>query len=99
MLAGRSARLRRERSLGPKILTQNRIEIVEPDTPAGQLFPIPMFGQKGLTAEHARPLDDRLLEREVLERVQRVVVNEDRDRALSRQKVRGMFDQVMQMLK
>ena len=37
---------------------------------------------------------DRVFERQVLERVQRVVVDEDADRSLRRQQVRELIDDV-----
>ena len=41
---------------------------------------------------------DRLFERQVLERVQRVVVNEDADRPLRRQQMREPIDHVRQRM-
>ena len=48
--------------------------------------------EERLAAEPHRRLFDRLFERQVLERVQRVVVDEDADRPLRRQQVREAVD-------
>ena len=56
------------------------------------------LGKVRLTAIHARRPANRLVERQVFERVERVVVNEDADRPLRGKQVRRMIDGVAQLL-
>src|SRR6478735_8403314 len=51
-----------------------------------------------MTAVGGAPLDHRLVERQMLKRVQRVVVNEDADRPLRGQQVGCVLDQVLDVV-
>ena len=76
----------------PQVLLQDLLQLGEADPPAPQLVAIAVLGEIGLAAEDLRPLAERLVERQVLEGVQRVVVDEDGDRPLLREQVRGVLD-------
>lgn len=55
-----------------------------------------------LAQERLGPIDfgsiaNRLLERQMLKRVKRIVMDEDTDRALRRQKMSGVFDRMAEL--
>ena len=81
----------------PQIFSQYCLQIGELDSAAFQFLAIAVFAQIRLTAEDLRSLLYTLIEGEVLERMERVVVDKDVDRSLGRQQVRGMLDLVLQM--
>ena len=82
---------------GPQVLLQHLLELGEADPAPRQLLAIAVLAQKRLAAEDARRLLDRLVERQVLEGVQRVMVDEDGDRSLCRQEVAGVIDDLLKM--
>ena len=63
-----------------------------------QRVAISVLRQVRMAPEDLCPLLDRLVERQVLERVQRVVMDEDRDRPLRGQDVRGMPDHLLETM-
>ena len=63
-----------------------------------QLVAIPRLGQERFAPQPLGGALDRLFERQVLEGVQRVVVDEDADRALRRQQVRQLIDHARQRM-
>ena len=99
----RSSRVPKQGIVSPRpvaqVLLQHLLELGEPDPAPPQRLAVAVLGQVGLAAEDLGPLLDRLVERQVLEGVERVVVDEDGDRPLRRQQVRGVLDDLAQMLK
>jgi hypothetical protein len=65
------------------------------DTEPPQLLPVFLFGKERFAPHEGACLDDGLLERQMLEGVERVVVNEDGDRALCRKEARRPVDDVL----
>ena len=63
---------------------KERLDVPGENTARGKLLPITGLGEKWLAVQLVTGLLDRVFERKVLERVQRVVVNEDADRPLRR---------------
>ena len=64
---------------------EHRVDILELDAAARQFGPIGRFRHIRFGAEQMRRFDHRLLEGQMLERVQSVVMNENADRALHRE--------------
>ena len=83
--------LRRAR---PERLSKHRVEVALEDAPAAQLVTVRVLREERLAAEQPPRAHDRLLEGLVLERVQRVVVDEDADRPLRRERVGHVLDNV-----
>jgi hypothetical protein len=77
--------LRRGRA---QLLEEQRFDIPGPNAPGRQFVAVPRLGQIRLASQPDRRLLDCLFERQVLERMQRVVVNEDADRPLRGEQVR-----------
>ncbi len=73
-----------------QVTPQHGAQLGEKNAPARQLVAVAVLGEVGLAAEHARSLPHRIVERQVLEGVKRVVVNEDADGSLRRQQMRGV---------
>ena len=76
----------------PKLLAEQRHNVSRVNATRRELVAIARFGQKRLAAKPFGGGLDRLFERLVLERVQRVVVDENADGALCRQQVRQLLD-------
>ena len=87
-----------DRIVGPvaEVVAQHGLQVVGPDAPAGHVGPEPLLGQIRLAAEHLAPAADRFVEGQVFEGVQRVVMDEDRDRPLGRKQMGRMVDGVGQ---
>ena len=83
----------------PQIFGQNVLQFREPDAASPQLLAISIFRHVRLAAEDRRPALDCIVKRQVLECVQRVVMDEDRDRSLRGQQVRCVFDDFVEMSK
>ncbi len=85
---------RRERFPGPaaQVVFEDRPQVREPDAAAAQGLAEPLLGQVGLTPEHLAAAADGLVERQVLEGVKGVVVNENADRPLGREQMSGVGD-------
>jgi hypothetical protein len=81
-----------------KISIEHRREVARPDPAAGQLLPVAGFGEEWLRTKQTRRPNDGLLERLVLEGVQRVVMDEDVDRTLRGQKPGGAVDRPPDLL-
>jgi hypothetical protein len=82
---------------GPQIVAEHGAETIEADAAARQLLPIAGLGQKRFAAEDFAAPADRLFELKVVFKgVQRVVVNEDGDWALGREKVRRVLEGIAQ---
>ena len=92
----RSSRVPSPRHGSPRpvaqVLREDRPEVGEPDAAPAELLAVAVLGQVRLAAEDLGPLAHRLVERQVLEGVQGVVVDEDGDRPLGRQQVGGVVD-------
>ena len=65
--------------------------------PRAELLAVAVLGQVGLAAEDLGPLLHRFVKRQVLEGVERVVMDEDRDRPLRRQEVGRVLDHSIEM--
>jgi hypothetical protein len=78
----------------PQLLRQQRVDILRENATGRQLLAVSGFRQKRLAPETVRRERDRVFEREVLECVQRVVVDEDADRALGRQEAGEPIDEL-----
>ena len=76
-----------------EVFVEQRLDVPGENAARRQLVAIPRLGQVRLALQPFGGVLDRLFERQVLERVQRVVVDEDADRALRRQQVRQPIDQ------
>jgi len=75
---------------------QRLLQLGEPDSPAPQFLAVSVLAQIGLAPEDVRRFLDRLVERQILERMERVVMDEDCDRPLGRQQVAGVLDHFAQ---
>jgi hypothetical protein len=73
------------RASGPKLLVEQRLNISGKNAPGRQFIAVPRFWQEGLAPQLFACALDRFLERQVLESVQRIVVDENADGALRRQ--------------
>ena len=71
---------------------EHSLHIPREDAAGSQLVPIARFGEEGFATQSRRRVFDRLLEWQMLECVQRVVVDEDADRTLCRQQVGQPID-------
>ena len=80
-----------------ELLAEQRLDVPGANPARGQLVAIPRLGEERLAPQLLRRLFDRLFERQVLVRVQRVVMDEDADRSLRRQQVRELIDQFRQV--
>ena len=85
-------------ALVAQLFDEQRFDVLGANAAGRQLVAIPRLGQVRLAPEPDRGMLDRLFERQVLERVQRVVVDEDADRSLRRQQVRELIDHVRQRM-
>jgi hypothetical protein len=77
---------------------EHAVEIVARDAAARELALVLRFGEEGLAPEQRRAAHDGLLEGQILERVERVVVDEDGDRALGGEQMRRMLERGVQFL-
>ena len=77
---------------GTELLDQQRLDVAGEDAARRQLLAVPRFGQERFATQPFARLLDRLFEPQVFEGVQRVVMDEDADRALRRQQVREPID-------
>ncbi len=79
-------------SAGAELEPHERVHVTRENAAGGELVAVSRFGEERFASEPlARELDG-FLERQLLERVQRVVMNEDADRPLRRQQVRDVID-------
>ena len=80
------------RASGAQLFVEQRFHVPGENAARRQLVAIPRFGQERLASQPLGGALDRLFERQVLEGVQRVVVDEDADGPLRRQQVRQLID-------
>ncbi len=76
----------------PQFLAQQRVDVAGADAAGGELVAIARLGEERLASQLDGGTLDRLLERQVLERMQRVVMNEDADGALRGEQVRELVE-------
>jgi hypothetical protein len=79
-----------------RLAREHRVDILQVDAAARQLGPVGRFGHVRFGAEQIRGSYHCLFERQILERVQGVVMNEDADGALYRKQMRRMVDGLAQ---
>jgi hypothetical protein len=84
---------------GTEILAKNRFEILRPNTSPGEFALKPLIREERLATEDLAPGNDPLFKRKMLERVQRVVMNERSDRPLRRKEMSNMLDLISEMRK
>ena len=82
-----------------EIVDQHRVQVIGEDPPARHLPAVELLRQIRVAAEGGRARLDGLVEGQVLEGVQRVVVHEHRDRALRRQEVGRVVDEVFELVR
>jgi hypothetical protein len=80
------------RTSGAQLVVDQRLDVPGENTAGRQLVAISRFGKERLTTQPLGGMLHRLFERQVLERVQRIVVDENADGALRRQEVRQLVD-------
>ena len=80
------------RRSGAELFEEQGFDVSRANAAGRQLVTISRLGQERLAPEPGRGKFGRLFERQVLERVQRVVVDEDADRPLRRQQERELID-------
>lgn len=79
-----------------ELLIEQRLDVLRANATRGQLVAIAPFGQVWFGSETRGGFFDRFLERQVLERVQRVVVDEDADWPLRGKQVSEPIDDLRQ---
>jgi hypothetical protein len=86
--------------VGPfvEVFHQHGDQIFLLDAPACQFAAVAFFSQEGLATVDSLRLQQGFVETEVLEGVERVVMNKHRNRSLGREQMRGMFNQMKQMV-
>jgi hypothetical protein len=80
------------RAPGAELFIEQRLHVPSENATRCQFVPIARFGQERFSPELLGSALDGLLKRLGLERVQRIVVDEDTDGTLSRQQQRGLID-------
>jgi hypothetical protein len=81
---------------GIRLAIEHRVDVPRLDAAPGQFGAVVRFGHVRFGAKQVRGLDHRLLEGQILERVQCVVVDENPDRTLHRKQVRRMINRTAQ---
>ena len=81
----------------PQVLAQDVLEVRDSNPAVSQLLAITVLGQVRLATKDLGSLFHRLGEGQLFQSVQCVVVDENRDRSLGRQKMGGMLDRVAKM--
>ncbi len=82
-----------------EVVDQGGGHVVPGDPPPGGLAAVGALEQVGMAAVGGRAPPHRLVERQILEGVQRVVMHEDGNRSLRRQQVCRMLDQVVEAVR
>src|SRR5215831_7752724 len=80
----------------PQILNEYSGQIFKQNSASRELLTVAVLGQIGMTAVSRSAALYGLMKRQMLERMQRVVVNENLDWALRREKMGRMLDQMSQ---
>ena len=83
--------------LRAQVIPNHFVQIPKANPAPQQFLTIPRFAQIRLTTKLLRPLFDRVLERQMLEGVQGVVMDEDVDRTLRGQQVRRVLTDILQV--
>jgi hypothetical protein len=83
------------RCTGAEVFFHDLFEIVVEDAEPPQLLPVFLFGEERFAPKEGARLDDGLFERQMLEGVERIVVNEDGNGALGGKKARRAVDDVL----
>ena len=86
------------RAPSAELFVEQRLDVPGENAARRELIAIPRLGQERFALQPFGGALDRLFERQVLECVQGVVVNEDADRALCRQQVRQLIDHTRQRM-
>jgi hypothetical protein len=81
-----------------ELLDEQRFDVPGENASRREFLSIPRLGEERLAAELVGGAFDGLFERQVLEGVQRVVVDEDADGALRGQQVRQVIDDARQRI-
>src|SRR6185437_11060158 len=77
---------------------ENLLKLGKANSSAAQRLAVLIFRQIGVAAKNVRRPLHRLGKRQILEGMQRVVVNENRDRPLRRKQVRRMLDRCIELV-
>ena len=77
---------------GAEVALQHRVQLREKDPPARQFLAVTILREIRLASKDRRAAQQRLVEGLMLERMQRIVVDEHADRPLRRQQMRRMMD-------
>ena len=80
----------------PKLLDEQRLHVLGENASRREFLSIPRLGEEGLAAQFLGGVLDGLFERQVLEGVERVVVDEDADGPLRGQQRREVIDDARQ---
>ena len=86
------------RAPSAELFVEQRLHVPGENAARRELVAIPRLGQERFALQPFGGALDRLFERQVLEGVQRVVVDEDADGALRRQQVRQLIDHARQRM-
>jgi hypothetical protein len=78
-----------------EVVFHDLFEVMVKDTEPPQLLPVFIFRKERFAPNEGARLDDRLLERQMLEGVEGIVVNEDGNGALCRKETRRAADDVL----
>ena len=80
-----------------EVVQQHGFQVLDANPAAFQLLAVAVLGQIRMTSENPRTRFDARIKRQVLKRMQRVVMHKDRNRSLRRQQMRRVFDGVPQL--
>jgi len=78
-----------------QVTFEDVLQLVEPNPPPPEVIAIAILGPVGLTAEDLPSLFHSLVEGKVFKGMQGVVVDEDGDRPLRREQMRGVLDRLV----
>ena len=81
-----------------RLAIEHRVDVLQVDAAARQFGSVGRFAHVRFGAEQMRGLDHGLLEGQMLEGVQRVVMNENADRTLHGKQVRRVFNRLAQSI-
>ena len=81
-----------------ELVGEQRVDVLGANTAGRELVAIANLGQERLASQTFGGVFDRVFEGLIFEGVQRVVMHEDADRALSRQEVREIIDHPAQRM-
>ncbi len=81
-----------------RLVREHEVDVIDLNAPPRQFRAVGRFRHIGFSAEQVRCVDHRLLEGEVLKRMQSIVMDEDADGALYGKQVSRVFNCVEQFL-